>query len=337
MVKVYLDVGHGGSDPGALGHGLREKDLTLRIGLRIAAIFKKDYPNVGVKLSRTGDVTKSLRERTNEANRWGADCLVSVHINAGGGTGWEIFIYNGRVSGKSKELQEAIHDAVQSVLDEYDLRNRGMKRANFHMLRESRMPAVLSENLFIDTIRDAELLRDDEFIDAIARAHVDGVVAAFGLEKGGSGGKKKPKKKPSKPKPKKKKKSGNQKNREIQQTIIDRYGYKIAVDGIIGPETLRALLMAYQTELNRQFRRGLIVDGLWGPLTRGATVNVRHGARGNLTWILQAMLEVHGFNTGGVDGVFGDKTERALRAFQRSMGLVEDGVAGKQTWSKLFN
>src|SRR5690625_2559502 len=93
MTKIFIDPGHGGSDPGAVGNGLREKDLTLKISKKIANILK-DY-HCSVKLSRTGDQTLSLKQRTDMANKWGADFLLSVHINAGGGTGYEDFIYNG--------------------------------------------------------------------------------------------------------------------------------------------------------------------------------------------------------------------------------------------------
>lgn len=122
----------------------------------------------------------------------------------------------------------------------------------------------------------------------------------------------------------------------IQSTVKKRYGFKIKVDGIPGPETLKALVKAYQTELNKQFKRGLVVDGKWGPKTQAASVNIRSGAKGNLTWILQAMLEVKGYSPGKIDGVNGTKTQNALKAFQRANGLTADGVAGKQTWAKLF-
>ncbi|WP_374718124.1 N-acetylmuramoyl-L-alanine amidase, partial [Neobacillus sp.] len=72
-MKLYLDPGHGGKDPGAEGNGLREKDITLDIAMRLRDILLNDYEKVEVKLSRTSDVTKSLSARSSEANAWGAD------------------------------------------------------------------------------------------------------------------------------------------------------------------------------------------------------------------------------------------------------------------------
>ncbi|WP_163583273.1 N-acetylmuramoyl-L-alanine amidase family protein, partial [Gracilibacillus saliphilus] len=77
MVKIFIDPGHGGSDPGATANGLKEKDLVLDISKRIKSKLKS-YKGVSVRLSRTTDKTLSLSQRTNDANKWGADYLVSV-------------------------------------------------------------------------------------------------------------------------------------------------------------------------------------------------------------------------------------------------------------------
>lgn len=181
MSKIFIDPGHGGSDPGATRNGLQEKDLTLAISKHIEKLLK-NYQNVQVKLSRTNDKTLSLKQRTDMANAWGADYLVSVHINAGGGTGFESFTYNGNYSGKSSTNQKRnrVHDeAVKTT----GFRDRGKKEANFHMVRSSKMPAVLTENGFIDNANDAKLLKQSSFIKKIAQGHVSGLVKAFNLKK----------------------------------------------------------------------------------------------------------------------------------------------------------
>ena len=68
MVKIYLDAGHGGSDPGAVGNGLKEKDLTLILAKKVEAMLK-DYQDVETKMSRIGDTYPSLSSRTNEASK----------------------------------------------------------------------------------------------------------------------------------------------------------------------------------------------------------------------------------------------------------------------------
>lgn len=115
------------------------------------------------------------------ANSWGADYLISVHINAGGGTGFESYIYNGSVSNKTKQAQDIVHSEITKLIP--DVRDRGKKRANLHMCRESKMPAILTECLFIDNPQDANKLKDKKFLDLIAKGHANGIVKAFGLKK----------------------------------------------------------------------------------------------------------------------------------------------------------
>lgn len=187
LVKIYLDAGHGGADSGAVGSGLREKDVTLDLCGRMRDLLAGYV--VDVRLSRNRDVGMSLRERTDDANGWGADFLLSVHVNAGGGTGYEDYVYSGTVGAETLRIRDVMHREI--ALELGGVRNRGKKRANFHMLRESRMPAMLSENLFIDRATDAALLKSEAFLQKVARGHVNGLVKAFGLKKragaGGSG------------------------------------------------------------------------------------------------------------------------------------------------------
>src|SRR5699024_4740458 len=70
FMKLYLDPGHGGSDPGEQGNGLKEKDINLDIALKIRTILIDNYENVNVKMSRTKDTARSLNQRTSEANAW---------------------------------------------------------------------------------------------------------------------------------------------------------------------------------------------------------------------------------------------------------------------------
>ena len=79
MAKIFIDAGHGGTDPGAVGNGLQEKVLTLTIAKKIESLLK-NYENVSVKMSRTSDTTLSLSQRTDAANAWGSDFFLSVHI-----------------------------------------------------------------------------------------------------------------------------------------------------------------------------------------------------------------------------------------------------------------
>ena len=81
MAKIFLDAGHGGANPGAIGiNGLREADVTLDVVLRLGRILRSR--GYDVMYSRTEDVTVTLSERAAMANNWGADYFVSVHGNS---------------------------------------------------------------------------------------------------------------------------------------------------------------------------------------------------------------------------------------------------------------
>lgn len=179
--KIFIDPGHGGRDPGAMGYGLKEKAVTLSIALKIRNILNDEYEGHSIKLSRTTDQTLSLKQRTEMANRWQADYLLSVHINAGGGTGYEDYIYQTLAnSTQTSQLRSIMHAEVMKSTGGV---NRGKKKANFHMLRESKMSAILTENGFIDRQSDAAKLKTEAHLNKIARGHVNGLVKAFKLKR----------------------------------------------------------------------------------------------------------------------------------------------------------
>lgn len=181
VVKIFIDPGHGGKDPGAVGYGLQEKDLTLKIALKIRDILQRDYLNAEVKLSRTTDVYLNLVERARLANVWGADFLMSIHINATpSGYGYEDWIYDGAVSTVSIKAQNAINTEVIKATGWH---NRGKKRGNLQVLRDSKMAAILTESGFIDNPNDVKLLKDDAFLDKVAHGHASGIAEAFNLKK----------------------------------------------------------------------------------------------------------------------------------------------------------
>lgn len=121
----------------------------------------------------------------------------------------------------------------------------------------------------------------------------------------------------------------------IQSTLNERYSAGLSVDNLFGPKTKKALVKGLQIELNKQFNRGLVEDGIFGRKTYNACVSVKKGARGNLTWLLQAMLLVKGYSI-DVDGIFGSGTEKTVRAFQSANRLNNSGIADKDTFKKLF-
>lgn len=192
MVKVQLDAGHGGKDPGAHGFGIKEKDVNLQLALSCEKHLERLY-EVDVSQSRREDVFISLEGRTDQANRDNVDFFYSFHCNAGGGTGYEDYIYIGLdEDSHTAHLRNITHRTVRDeILRPENIVDRGKKQANFHVLRETVMSAVLTENLFVDTAQDAAKLKDDGFVNQLALAHAHGIAAALDLTKKNTGGGKK--------------------------------------------------------------------------------------------------------------------------------------------------
>jgi len=175
---VLLDPGHGGYDPGAVYHGLEEKALNLELALMLCGQLDR----VKVLMTRERDIYVSLSDRVAMSRRVEPDLFLSLHANAGGGHGFESFIASGAGPGSSAEImQSALHAEIMAALDKYQVRDRGMKRAAFYVLRHNPYPAVLIESLFIDNAREAALWRDKEFKETLAGGVKKGVYEALGL------------------------------------------------------------------------------------------------------------------------------------------------------------
>ncbi|GIO33978.1 MULTISPECIES: N-acetylmuramoyl-L-alanine amidase [Paenibacillus] len=186
MKKVWIDAGHGGKDSGATGNGLKEKDVVLELSLAIKKRLESEYEDVQALLSRSTDVFVELQDRTDKANAAGADILISVHCNAGGGLGgFESYRYISASAATSK-LQNLLHTEIMAGLKSFGVADRGQKTGNLHMCRESRMPAVLTENLFVDVASDAAKLSQPAVIEAIVNGHVLGIAKYLDLKKKGT-------------------------------------------------------------------------------------------------------------------------------------------------------
>lgn len=167
MAKVFLSAGHGGSDPGAVGNGLKEKDINLAIMLACQAELVRH--GVTVVCSRTTDENDPVAEEVKEANASGADIAVSFHTNAGGGDGSESFYYAG--SSKGKKLAELCEKYTKQL----GQNSRGVKTNNLMFTRATKMPAVLCECAFIDTAKDIAI------VDTAAEQRAFGMAYAMAI------------------------------------------------------------------------------------------------------------------------------------------------------------
>ena len=169
--KVFIDAGHGGSDPGALGFGYRESDLNLQIAKKIESKLKSR--GIDVKMSRSSDIYYSLSERAEMANDYGADAFVSIHQNSAesaSANGIETY-YN-----RNKEEEKPLSNDVQTqVINKTGATNRGVKNAEFTVLVKSNMISALVECGFISNESEVKNLSDSDYQDKLATGIADGI------------------------------------------------------------------------------------------------------------------------------------------------------------------
>jgi N-acetylmuramoyl-L-alanine amidase len=178
---IIIDPGHGGSDPGAVANGLKEKDITLSVGLKVKSLFEGTGFNIA--LTREKDVYVRLSDRVAFAKKMNGDVFVSIHVNSGGGTGTETFYYSPAATNphvaKSKKLAQFIKDRL---IEAWNLNDRGVKRGDLHVLRENNMPATLAELGFIDHKGDAAKLGSSYWQEKAAKAIYLGILDYYESE-----------------------------------------------------------------------------------------------------------------------------------------------------------
>ncbi|HFB97881.1 MAG TPA: N-acetylmuramoyl-L-alanine amidase, partial [Bryobacterales bacterium] len=214
--RIVIDPGHGGRDTGTIGPtGLREKDVTLDVSKRLAALLRERL-GAEVVLTRTTDKSLSLERRTEIANKALADLFVSVHVNSSryrSVNGVETFYLNLTRSradlevaarenaGSNKSIHEltsliqkiALDDKLQESRDlaanvqtaVYKMhrrlnrraRNRGVKKAPFVVLIGAKMPSILVEVGFISNPHEEKLLKTEKYRQQLAEALYEGIAA----------------------------------------------------------------------------------------------------------------------------------------------------------------
>jgi len=352
MVKIALDAGHGIHTPGKRTpddeREWRFNDKVLRSAKAELEAYK------GVEILRVDDPTGErdvpLKERTNKANEWGADVYVSIHHNANTGKwgtwgGTETYVHESKPKDSVK-----LAEIVQPLLAEaYGLRNRGVNNANFHVLRETKMTAILTEGGFMDSKTDIKALRDDNKLARAGLAIAEGVAKYFDLKRS------EPPKKPSESKVLYRVQTGayrNVSNAKAELYRLQKKGYDTYT--VKSGNLYRVQVGAYSEKDNarRQAER-LKADGFATYITTdsGSPVDIgvkappktsnklslpngvlRRGARGDDVKALQEALNTVYFRVGKVDGIYGAKTFDAVRRFQSVyLPAQVDGIYGPNT------
>lgn len=184
---ICIDPGHGGSSLGAAGNNLMEKTLVLSAALFCAQQLQQAY-GLDVVLTRRDDSTVSLTERTNLTNSKGAAVLVSMHVNGFGDAAAQgIEVYHSAFRPESKKLAQAVYDAL---IRDIPFHKRGLKtrllesgKADwYHMIRESAMPAIITECGFLTNPEDSEFMKRSDFTRLYGLAVADGIAAYWGVK-----------------------------------------------------------------------------------------------------------------------------------------------------------
>lgn len=176
MARVFIGVGHGGADSGAVANGLKEDNLNLAIALACRDELVRHGVTVGI--SRTKDEADSLAEEIKECNAFKPDYAVEIHNNAGGGDGVEIF--HTLKGGKGKTLAQNILNEIIAI----GQNSRGLKTKKndqgkdwYGWIRQTKAPACLIECAFVDNKKDIAI------IDTAAEQKKMGIAIAKGILK----------------------------------------------------------------------------------------------------------------------------------------------------------
>jgi N-acetylmuramoyl-L-alanine amidase len=184
-MKIMLDAGHGYNTPGKRSpDGMREYEFNRAVA-NYARDLLANYQNVTVYFSHSDQEDVPLQERTNKANRLNVDIFVSIHANAFGSGGWnnargiETYVYPSKPPVAYQLAQKIQRNLVLST----GLENRGVKTADFHVLRETKMDAVLAECGFYTNREEVKLLRSETYRRTVAEAIVKALADQFKLQR----------------------------------------------------------------------------------------------------------------------------------------------------------
>jgi len=264
------------------------------------ALACRDYlekNGVEVKISRTTDIDKDLNARINECNKYNPDLAVDIHNNAGGGDGFEV--YHTIYGGTGKALAKNIEDEVKKI----GQNSRGLKTRKrsdgtdyFGFIKFISCPSIICEGAFVDNKADAKQIDEDKEAKAFGEAYARGILKTLGIK---------------------------EKSEQVDTEVNSKEDKK---------ETEKDRIKELQKALNKDFNAKLSVNGKIDAATKKVIINnyLSNFTRGNFVKWTQKQLKRKGYNIGayGIDGGYGNDTEKAVKKYQKDKGLKVDGCVG---------
>jgi N-acetylmuramoyl-L-alanine amidase len=315
-LKIAIDIGHNcPPDIGAKAIGF-EDQMVYAVGLKVIAKLKQlGHKVLLVTPSSSTSVTNSLYQRCKLANDWGADYFISIHANAGGGHGCEVWY-------ESDNGLRLGYPILQSLVN-LGYNNRGMKQCSankehLYVIFNSNAPACLVEICFVDSNPDMQLFEAEKTANAIVTG-ITGTTApahsqtAHPVDLSTS----------------------SETTRQVQHNLnrlgfVGENGKSLSEDGILGVNTVFAIKQL-------QAVLGLQVDGVCGILTQTAINNVL--AKTELSRGMKGFYAIRYIQFRmaiKADGDFGPNTFQAVKVWQQDHKLDPDGVVGTKTWESFI-
>ena len=311
-MKYGIDIGHNCPpvDIGAVGIR-KEDELNKEVGALVMEKLKTlKHEVVYCTPSYASSLSNSLYRRINKANEEKVDFYVSIHFNAGGGRGVEVFA----ISKAGREIAKTVVDTIATL----GYINRGVKDGSWlYVLKNTKMPAILIEGGFVDSREDMDRFNAEKMANAIVKGLTGSIV-----------NEKEVKTETMKP-PTITVLTKIQRALNILN-ILDSTGKKLTEDGVMGEKTSSAL-KRFQSII------GLKVNGLADLQTNEALVNILDKPLlefGNQNIVANRYIQWRLNIT--VDGIFGKNTQKAVMAYQTAKRLKSDGIVGSITWTKLI-
>lgn len=178
MSKICIDPGHSNKTVGAVGQlGIKECDIVLTVGLRVGYHLQRH--GVEVVYTRKDGSHKELDERVKIANNANVDYFASIHLNAADkkAQGTETYCYKFGAQG-----EKLAHNIQVELVQALGRKDRGVKEGNLQVIRDTKMPAVLMETVFIDNLEEEQFIIQKANQEKAAIAIAKGILKMVGIQ-----------------------------------------------------------------------------------------------------------------------------------------------------------